>query len=131
MRFSLSTHLLCLSLDNFTSIVRTGLPILVKLIDLMNSVISNHLTQMVNFLTRIPDCDSHSPPLVDLFISSDASILLRFFPHWEILIMLLSQFPLTFQHICNRMSRFIAWLMTILVLIGMVFVIIWGMFHGN
>ena len=29
---------------------------------------------MVNFLTQIPDCDSHSPTLFDLFISSDASI---------------------------------------------------------
>ena len=29
---------------------------------------------MVNFSTRIPDCDSHSPALLDLFISSDASI---------------------------------------------------------
>ena len=29
---------------------------------------------MVNFLTRIPDCDSHSPALLDLFLSSDASI---------------------------------------------------------
>ena len=27
---------------------------------------------MVNFPTRISDCDSHSPPLVDFFISSDA-----------------------------------------------------------
>ena len=26
---------------------------------------------MVNFLTRIPDWDSHSPALLDLFISSD------------------------------------------------------------
>ena len=26
---------------------------------------------MVNFPTRIPDCDSHSPALLDLFISSD------------------------------------------------------------
>ena len=32
------------------------------------------LTQMVNFPTRIPDCDSHSPALLDLFLSSDASI---------------------------------------------------------
>ena len=39
-----------------------------------NFSISNHLTQMVNFLTRIPDCDSHSPALLDLFIFSDASI---------------------------------------------------------
>ena len=29
---------------------------------------------MVNFSTRIPDCDSHSPALLDLVISSDASI---------------------------------------------------------
>ena len=44
--------------------------------------------------------------------------------YWEILIMLLSQFPLTFDHIHNGMPRFIALLMTILVLIGTVFVII-------
>ena len=29
---------------------------------------------MVNFPTRIPDCDFHSPALFDLFVSSDASI---------------------------------------------------------
>ena len=29
---------------------------------------------MVNFPTQIPDCDSHSPALLDLFISSNASI---------------------------------------------------------
>ena len=29
---------------------------------------------MVNFPTQISDCDSHSPALLDLFISSDASI---------------------------------------------------------
>ena len=29
---------------------------------------------MVNFPTRIPDCDSHRPALLDLFLSSDASI---------------------------------------------------------
>ena len=32
------------------------------------------LTQMVNFPTRIPDCDSHNPALLDLFLSSDTSI---------------------------------------------------------
>ena len=35
---------------------------------------SNNLTQMVNFPTRIPGCDSHSPPLLDLFLSSDTSV---------------------------------------------------------
>ena len=36
--------------------------------------ISNDLTQMVNVPTRIPECDSHSPALFDLFLSSDTSI---------------------------------------------------------
>ena len=39
-----------------------------------NFSISNDLTQMVNFPTWIPDCDSHSPALLDLFAPSDASI---------------------------------------------------------
>ena len=39
-----------------------------------NFSISKDLTQMVNFPTRIPDCDSHSPALLDLFLSSDASV---------------------------------------------------------
>ena len=39
-----------------------------------NFSISNDLTQIVNFPTRIPDCDSHSPALLDLFLTSDASI---------------------------------------------------------
>ena len=43
----------------------------------MNSVITNDLTQIVNFPTQIPDCDSHNPALLDLFISSDASICSR------------------------------------------------------
>ena len=37
-------------------------------------MISNELAQMVNFPMLIPDCDSHSPTLLDLFLSSDASI---------------------------------------------------------
>ena len=39
-----------------------------------NFPISNDLTQIVNFLSWIPDCGSHSPALLDLFISSDTSI---------------------------------------------------------
>ena len=39
-----------------------------------NFSILNDLTQMVNFPTQIPDCDSHSAALLDLFLSSDASI---------------------------------------------------------
>ena len=36
--------------------------------------ISSDLTQMVNFPTWFPGCDSHSPALSDLFISPDTSI---------------------------------------------------------
>ena len=39
-----------------------------------NFSISNDLTLMVNFLTRIPDCNSHSLALLDLFLPSNASI---------------------------------------------------------
>ena len=42
--------------------------------ELCYKLISNDLTQMVNFPTRILDCDSHNPALFDLFLSSDASI---------------------------------------------------------
>ena len=39
-----------------------------------NFFISNGLTQMVNFPTRIPACHSHSPALLDLFLSSYTNI---------------------------------------------------------
>ena len=39
-----------------------------------NFSISNNLTQMLNFPTFIPDCDSHSPALLHLFLSSVTSI---------------------------------------------------------
>ena len=64
------------SLEALTSMIRTGLPILMELIDLVNSIIIflYDLTQMVNFPTQIPDCDSHSSALLELFVSSDTSI---------------------------------------------------------
>ena len=87
--------------------------------------ISNDLTQMVNFPTWIPDCDYHSPGLLGLFFL----LRLLFLRQWlslylEILIMWLSQFPLTFHQIQNRMCHFITYLRTILVLIGTVLMII-------
>ena len=39
-----------------------------------NFSISNDLTQMVNLPARIRDSDSHSPFLLDFFLSSDANI---------------------------------------------------------
>ena len=35
---------------------------------------------MVTFPTRITDCDSHSPALLDLFVSSDAACFTMTFP---------------------------------------------------
>ena len=62
-----------LSLETLTFIIRTGLPILVELINLVNSVViflsQNDLTKMVNFPTQIPDCDSHAPAFLDLFLT--------------------------------------------------------------
>ena len=58
-------------------IIRIGLPILVELIDLVNSV-TILLSQMtlLRWLTFLlgSQTDSHSPVFLDLFISSDASI---------------------------------------------------------
>ena len=62
-----------------------------------NFSILNDLTQMVNFPTRILDCDSHSPALLDFFLLTLVFVLQWLSLHWEILIMLLSQFPVTFQ----------------------------------
>ena len=73
-----------------------------------NFSISNKLIQVVNFPTRIPDCDSVNPALFYLFLSSEASIGSNMLSlHWEILIMLMFQFPLTFHQIHNGMPHFI------------------------
>ena len=75
MMFSQSNHLLmCLSLETSKSIIsysgRT-----VKPGELcFNFSTSYDLTQMVNFPTHIPDCDSYSPALLDLFLPSNTSI---------------------------------------------------------
>ena len=42
-----------------------------------NFSILDDFTQMVNCVTRILDCDSLSPALLDLFLSSDASICFK------------------------------------------------------
>ena len=39
-----------------------------------NFSVSNDLTQMVNCPTLVPDCDSHSLALLDLFLSSEATM---------------------------------------------------------
>ena len=130
MRFSQSTHLLMfLSLETLTSIIRTGLPILVELIDLVNSVII-FLSQMtlLRWLTFL--LGSQTVILTVLLFWIYFFLLMLVFVlqwlslHWEILIMLRSQFPLTFHHSHNGMPCFNALLLTIPVLIETVFLII-------
>ena len=117
-----------LSSDTFMSIITTGLPILVELINLVNSVII-FLSQMtlLRWLTFL--FGSQAVILIPLLFWIYFFLVLQYFSlHLEILIMFLSQFPLTFYQIHNGMPCFIASLMTILVLIRAVFVIIWEMF---
>ena len=95
-----------------------------------NFSISNDLTQMVNFPTRILDWLSLSCSF--RFISSDATNCSTMaFPPLGNSNHVVSQFPLTFHQIHNRIPCFIAYRMAILMLIRMVFVIIWEMFHGR
>ena len=99
MRFSRSTHLLmCLFLETLMSIIRTDLPILVKLIDLVNSVIiflsQTTLLRWLTFLLR-----SQTVILTVLhfwiyfFLLMLVFVLQRLSLHWDVLIMLLPQFP--------------------------------------
>ena len=118
MRLSQSTHLLmCLSLETFTSIIRTGLPILLQMIDLVNSVIMflarmtllRWLTLLRGFLTVILTVLLF---WVFFFLMVLVLVLQWLSLHWKILIMMLSQFPFTFHHVHKRMSHFIALIKT-------------------
>ena len=92
------------------------------------------ITRIVNFPNRIPDCDSHSPVLLDFlfFWRCICSTIVSL--HWETLIML-SQFPLTFRQTQNSMPQqdapFYRIAYDYLRAEFMVFVIIWEMFHGR
>ena len=71
-----------------------------------NFSISNVFTQMVSFLTQIHDCDSHSRSLtvthivllfpIYLFLLTLVFVLSWLSFHYEMLIILLFQFPFTF-----------------------------------
>ena len=79
---------------------------------------------MVNVPTRISDCDSNNPALLDLFISFDPSNCpTAAFPplgNSDVVVSVSIDFPSN----TKVMSIFIAQLMTILVLIAKVIVII-------
>ena len=113
---------LCGHLPHFLS---TKIDPSIRYIDLVNSVII-FPSPMTLLRRSIFLLGSHS---VWLFWISFFLLMLVFVPQWlslhlEILIMFLSQFPLTFHHIHNKIPHFIKLLMTILVLIGLVFMII-------
>ena len=127
---------MCVSLETLPSIIRTGLPILVELIYLVNSVmIFLSQTNLLRWVTFLLGSQTVILTVLLFWLYFFLLILLFvvqwLFHHWEILIMFFCQFPLTFYHIHNGISCFIALLMAILVLIGMVFVIIWETFHGR
>ena len=66
------------------------------------------LTHMLNFPARNLDCDSDTLSPLDLFLSSDDGIVLQWLSlHLEILIMSLSQFPLTLRQTHILMPCFI------------------------
>ena len=71
-----------------------------------NFSISSDVTQIVNFPTWIPGCDSHSPALLDLFLSYDTSICCKMaFPplgNFDHVVVLVS-----FVSVSNRIPRFI------------------------
>ena len=80
---------------------------------------------MVNFPNRIPDYDSHSPALLDCFLSSDTNICSTMaFPPVGNSDDYVVSVSIAFHHIHNEMSHFTALLMAILVLIRTVFMII-------
>ena len=82
---------------------------------MLNISVSNDLTQMVNFLTWIPDCEWHSPALLDLIICFNPSIYSTVAYYCSDQSMLQTQ----------GMLLFIAQLVAILMLIGTCFTIFW------
>ena len=118
-----------LSFETLTSIIRTGLPILVELIFQVISVaiFLSHVNLLRWLIFLLGSWTVILTVLlfwIYLFLRRLVFVLQWFLLHWEILIMLLSQFSLSFHHIHNRLPCFIALLMNILMLIGTVFVII-------
>ena len=109
MRFSRSTHLLMyLSLETLTSIIRTGLPIPVELIDLVNPfIIFLSQTALLKWLTFLLGSQTMILTVllfwIYLFLLTLVFVLQRISLRWEILIMLLSEFPLIFHHV-NKIS---------------------------
>ena len=103
MRFSRSTHLLTfLSLETLKSIIRTGLPILVELIDLVNSVIF-FLSQMtlLRWLTFLQGSQTVilivKLFLIYLFLLTLVFVLQWLSVHWDHVVSVSIDFPTNSQ----------------------------------
>ena len=137
MRFSWSTHLLMFFvLGHFNAYHENWLTyILLELINLVNYVIFLFQKTLTRWLTFLLEYQTVIFIVLLFWINSKLLTLVFVLQwlslHWEILIILLSQFPLTFYKIHIRNSYLNAYIMSILVLIAMVFIIIWEMFHGR
>ena len=90
---------MCLSLETLTSIIRELC---------YNFSLPNDLTQMFKFVAQIPDYDSQRSARLDFFLLTLVFVLQWLSFHWEILIMLFSQFALTFRQTHNWMLHFTA-----------------------
>ena len=85
-----------------------------------------------NYTTLIPDCYSHIPALLDLFLSSDATLCSTMaFPPFRNSNHVVASISIDFPSNSQWDGCFITWLMTILTLIVTVFVNNWEMFHGK
>ena len=134
-RFSwLTNPLIWLSLETLRSIVRTGLPILVELIYLVNSII-DFLSQrtLLRRLTLLlgPLFVTLSVLLSWIFFFSDANVCSTMtLSIWELCSCCCVRFH-RLSFILERDVPFNRISFDYLVLIGMVFVIIWEMFLGR
>ena len=102
-----------LSLETLMYVMRTDLSILVELFDLVNSVIIL-LSQMtlLRWLTLLLGSQTVIPIVqlfwIYLFLLMQVFVLQWLSLHWEMLIMSLSQFILTFHQVHNEMPCFVA-----------------------
>ena len=136
MWFSQSTQLLIyFSLENLTSIIRTGQPVLVDLKGLINSAVTA-LSQMALLKQLTSQLESLTVTFtvllfwIYLFLLTLVFVLQQLSLQWEILIILLSQFPLNFFETQKEIVLSITQVMTKIVQIRIVFLIILEMLYG-
>ena len=130
MWFSQSTQLLIhFSLENLTSIITTGQPVLVDLKGLINSAVTvlsqmSLLKQLTSQLESLTVTFTVLLFWIYLFLLTLVFVLQQLSLQWEILIILLSQFPLNFFETQKEIVLSITKVMAKFVQIRIVFLII-------